>query len=332
MVLEKRGPHVDTNALLMDIDSYKHYEDLKLKLVSKKLKKFHLKPGIYRVKDKNTVLFSRSQPFNVSDLPFPKLEVLSLDTTLIDCKVFSRLHTIRCLTLSNCDFSGKSDCASVATVLPYLRCLEALHMYRSRSLHAFHRFPKEFKRFFEILSKMTTLRCLQLRIFPGLFPTSQGFYNFEGEIPIESFEIMTIGLGNTLCSLGMANIGSVDDAIVSLIARNLRAVQLVDLSGCDQITDSGFTSFSGHPCLEVVDITGCREITYNAIAMTIETLPRIEKLFVTDFPKRTELDRLQFNRVCLRMDYLKVVIRPEGCPMNERFSYTCCSYDPATPF
>ena len=326
MALEKHGPNVDTDTLYMD--NYKHYKDLKLKLVSKKLTKFHLKPGIYRLTNKNTVLFPRSKPFNVSSLPFPNLEDLPLDTALIDCKVFNRLHTIRCLSLSNCDFRGKADCVSVATVLPHLKCLETLHMYRS--LHAFDRFPNELKRFFEVLSKKTTLRCLQLRIFPGLFNTpQQSFYNFEGGIPVDSFENMTIGLENTLSSLGMAYIGLVDDAIVSLIARNLRKLKLVDLSGCNQITDSGFASFSNHPCLEVIDITECKEITYNLIAMAVETLPRIGKLFVTDYPNRTELDWVQFNQVCVRMDYLKVVIKPEYCPFNERFSYTCCSYDPA---
>ena len=319
-LLQQLCPHLDTLTLTMDNT---HYKDLKLKFVSTKLKKFHLTSNIYRFKNGLFLSCPCKSFLKVSDLPFPNLEVLSLDAALIDCKVFNRLHTIRCLSLLNCDFRGKADCVSVATVFPHLKCLEALHMYRSL---AFDRFPNELIRFFEVLSKKTTLRCLQLRIFQGLFNIN--YYNFEGGIPVDIFENMTIGLGNTLSSLGMAYIGLVDDAIVSLIARNLRKLKLVDLSGCYQITDSGFDSFSNHPCLEVIDITECRQITYNLIAKTVETLPRIGKLFVTDFEYRTELDWVQFNQVCLRMDYLKVVMKPEYCPINERFSYTCCSYDP----
>ena len=326
-LLQQLCPHLDTLTLTMDNT---HYKDLKLKFVSTKLKKIHLKTNIYRFKDGIVLSRPRFQPFfNVSDLPFPNLEVLSLDAALIDCKVFNGLHTIRCLSLSECDFRGKAGCVSVATVLPHLKCLEALHMYRS--FHAFDRFPNELKRFFKVLSKLTTLRCLQLRIFPGIFATKfspQGFYNFEGKIPGDSFEMMTIGLANTLLTLGMGNIGSVEDAIVRLIARNLHKLKLVDLSGCYQITDSGFASFSNHPCLEVIDITDCRQITYNSIAMTIETLPRIEKLFITNYPDRTEQDWVQFNQVRFRMDYLKVVTRSKDCPWYERFSYKCCTYDP----
>ena len=302
----------------------RHYKYLKLKFVNTKLKKFHLKPGIYRIKDGEVLFPEGIQPFNVSHLPFPNLEHLSLDSALIHCKVFNGLHAIRCLNLSKCDFRGEANFASIATVLPHLKCLEALHIYRS--LHVFDRFPNELKRFFRVLSEMTTLRCLQL----GLFPTNispECFYNFEGEIPVDSFEIMTIGLGNTLSTLGMPNIDSVDDAFVRLIARNLRKLKLVDLSGCCGIKDSGFVSFSGHPCLEVVDITDCRQITYNSIAMTVETLPRIEKLFITNYLDRTNLDWVQFNQVRFRMDCLKVVIRPQYCSSYDMFSYKCCTYD-----
>ena len=304
-----------------------HHKDLKLECKSTKLKKFNLKPGIYHSKDGN--ILPRLQPFfNVSDLPFPNLEELSLNSVSIDCKVFNGLRTIRCLNLSDCYFKEEVKFVSVATVLPYLQCLESLHM-GDGSLRVFCRFPNEFQRFFEVLREIKTLRCLQLQL--TTHRSSICSYNHVSQLlvpDVDNFENMTVGLGNTLLSLSLGDFYAVEDAIVRLIASNLRKLKLVDLSGCYKITDSGFASFSGHPCLEVVDIVGCSEITYNSIAMTIETLPRIQKLFIMDYPGRTELDLALFNQVCLRMDYLKVVIRPQGhiYGMQKRL-YKCCAYN-----
>ena len=288
-LLHKRCPHLD--AITLTIPFKDDFKNLKLQILSTELTKLGLEPS----SPPYTMCGNSLPSFSVNDLSFPKLQMLSLVSFNIELE---GLRTIRCLTLSNCKiltyvhyFEG------VAAVLENLSCLEALHL--TEGYFDFHH-PPGIRKFFEVLSKRKTLRCLQLRTFISSHKIPFNFVYSQ-----DSFKIMTIELGNTLCSL---NIASIDDAVVHLIAENLRKLKFLNLSGNSEITDSGFASFSGHPCLEIVDITNCWQITYNAIAMTIETLPRIEKLFVTDYRDRTVLDWVQFNRVRHRMNHLKVDI------------------------
>ena len=292
-LLRKRCPNLE--AITLTIKFKDDYKNLKLQILGTDLTEFRVEPSPLRY-----IGCGNSLPlFTVYDLPFPKLKFLSVVSAIIDNKVFAGLHSLRCLTLSHCNFPGESYFESVSTILANLSCLEALHLTMK---HLIYQSPglSEICRFFEVLSERKTLRCLKLRTF---ISSHQIPFNFE--CSIDSFEIMTIGLGKTLCSLDIA---SINDTVVGIIAKNLFKLQFVNLSRNSEITDSGFASFSGHSCLEVVDITDCEQITYNAIAMTIDTLPRIKKLFVTDYPERTELDWAQFNQVRHRMNHLKVDI------------------------
>ena len=300
-LLRKRCPNLDAINLTMKFKE--DYKNLKLHILGTELTKFRLEPSPPRY---YPFCGNVGPSFHTSDLPFPKLRVLRLVSTSINNKVFTGLHTIRCLTLSRCYLQHVQEGAyfeSLSTVLENLSCLEALHLTMAH-FHFGLDFSRGFSRFFEVLCDRKTLRCLQLK---GLMyvETGLGHVNFENSIE-SVLEIITIKLGNTLCSL---SIDSIDDAVIRIIANNLHKLQFVNLSRSSKITDSGFALFSGHPCLEVVDITDCEQITYNAIAMTIDTLPRIKKLFVTDYPERTELDWVQFNQVRHRMNHLRVDIK-----------------------
>ena len=291
-LLHKRCPHLDAITLTMILNDDVIGKDLKLHS-STELTKFRLEPS--QPRDISHV--SMMPSFFISDLPFPKLKVLSLVSAFIDNKMLAGLHTLRYLTLSDC-YRGKSyyDVDGVCTVLANLSFLEALHLTEQN-------FTFHFPRLYEVLSERKTLRCLQLR---GTIPVPE--YRLDSG-SIGNFEIMTIRLGNSLCSL---NIAFINDNALRLIAKNLRKLKFVNLSWNSEITDSGFHSFSGHPCLEVVDLTECRELSYDSIALTIETLPRIEKLTVTDFSNRAELDRIQFSQLFQNiMNHLKVDIKRE---------------------
>ncbi len=313
-LLHRRCPNLDTLGI-------KHYENIKLQIVSSQLKRLHLEKGVVK-RFENGVMwiyfrkkshsFQREiESFDFATIPLPNLEDLSLGWAFLDVEVFRGLSVrmssgIKRLALSGCRISS----STLEIIAKFFQNLETLHIDRSSSSVGNKDF--EMGKFFELLRDRTRLKCLQLR-------SQNGSLTFNAQ----SFEAMSLGLGNSLISFGLTCTSEVDDVIMCLIARNFHILKDLDLSGCVGISDVGFASLMGHPTLEVIDITGCYKITYNEIARTVETMPRIKKITVTNFRSRTDFDWSQLNKTRIRLGHLIVDINREWSV--KRFSCPYCA-------